>query len=152
SQLNLPMQLDLPPELQPIDRLPIDLPSGMIHLPLCKPKFSKWPGKPLAFTFGQKALIDFEGQPLFAELVILRLLEKRGWEGVWVSSYGGRFLREMPTDPALSNHVRLSESRTKILDHISPKKSGCFDVFAWHDDQILFCESKRRRRSTRSFS
>jgi hypothetical protein len=24
------------------------------------------------------------------------------------------------------------------------KTSACFDVFAWRDDQILFCEAKRK--------
>jgi len=42
-----------------------------------------WNGAPVPDTYGGKAVLDYNGQPLFAELVVLRMLEGDGWEGVW---------------------------------------------------------------------
>src|SRR5208337_2559838 len=43
-------------------------------------------------SYGNKVVLDFYGKPEFAELGILRLMQKSGWNGVWVDSYrGGKF-------------------------------------------------------------
>jgi hypothetical protein len=91
--------------------------------------------------------LDYQGTPVFAELYILRSLQAKGWDGVWVSSYPSRkFLREMPLDSKLGNGINLQPDRKAILDRIAPKGGGCFDVFAWRNGDILFCESKRSKR------
>jgi hypothetical protein len=101
----------------------------------------------LGYKFGNKAVLAYEGQPVFAELYILRVLQSAGWDGVWVSSYGGRkFLREMPFDSKLSNGFELKPDRRRKLDDIASKGGGCFDIFAWRNDDVLFCESKRHKR------
>jgi hypothetical protein len=68
----------------------VQLPSGAsMILPRCAPQFAKWMGGVPQFTFGNKPILDHEGKPIFAELLVLRLLQADGWEGAWVSSYAG---------------------------------------------------------------
>jgi hypothetical protein len=98
------------------------------------------------YTFGGKQLLNHEGVPIFAELYVLRLLQNRGWDGVWVSSYRQKYLRDMPTDAKLSNGIKLRPEREALLNKVAAKRAGCFDVFAWRDDDILFCECKRHKR------
>ena len=63
-----------------------------VHVPKCITTFDPWLGKPVKKTYGGKALLALNGKPLFAELVVLRMLEKDGWRGL------GRFLRpEIPS-------------------------------------------------------
>ncbi|MGH7459447.1 MAG: hypothetical protein ACREMA_00265, partial [Longimicrobiales bacterium] len=64
-------------------KVPVTLPAGRmipdvagvyLRLPL-------WAGAPFADDFGKKsaAMVELDGEHLFAELAILRLLEKEGW-------------------------------------------------------------------------
>jgi predicted dithiol-disulfide oxidoreductase (DUF899 family) len=140
------MALDLPEVLRPTQPVDVPLPSGRtIALPHCRPLFPRWEGaKP---AFGNKTPLNYNGEPVFAELFILRLLEKAGWKGRWVSSFGGKFLRDMPTSWKLENAVDIPERQSELLKSISVESKapgGCFDVFAWRGDDVLFCESKRR--------
>jgi hypothetical protein len=75
------------------------------------------------------------------------LLQEHGWEGVWISFFGGRkYMRDMPVDAKLSKRIKLPPDREEILDKIAAKGGGCFDVFAWRGDDVLFCECKRHKR------
>ena len=76
--------------------LELKLPSGrVLPLPACFHCFDRWQGAPID-TYGHKAVIDSSGEPLFAELAILRLLQAGGWQGVWVDTYRRRFRRSLP--------------------------------------------------------
>jgi len=139
---------NLPQHLCPTGAFEIELQPGRhVALPLCHPKFNRWVGSPPTFTYGGKPVLEYEGKALFPELVILHLLQERGWDGVWVSSYGGvKFLRDMPQDASLSNAIILPPERRVLFDRIQAageSKGGCFDVMAWYDDLVLFLEAKR---------
>jgi|SRR5579864_5916094 len=140
--------MEVPQELEPIERMGVILPNGStVTLPVCRPSFPAWNGSPIGFDYGSKPILDYKGEPCFAELVILRLLIEHGWDGVWVETYGGtHYLRTMPNDWNLeSEHVLIPADKEHLLKTIwkTAKTSACFDVFAWRDDQILFCEAKR---------
>jgi hypothetical protein len=148
----MPRGLKMPPELKPTTTMKLALPSGRtVELACCQPQFDRWTGSSLNFTFGGKPVLTYGGQPVFAELLILRLLEVTGWTGTWVSSYGGiKFLREMPKDPSLVRaSQRLPETQISLIDKIqrrSNRRGGCFDVFAWRDEKIIFCEAKHSKK------
>jgi hypothetical protein len=58
------------------------LPSGReVTLPKTTPRFPKWTGEFPWSTYGGKPILDFRGEPLYAEFVILGLLEAEGWSG-----------------------------------------------------------------------
>jgi hypothetical protein len=94
-------------------------------------------------TYGHKKVLDFYGKPQFAELGILRIMERSGWQGVWVDTYRNRFrTRYWPKDA-----VELPPKQANILNRIREKagsRAGCFDVFCWKGNQVVFIECKRR--------
>ena len=66
--------------------LRLELPSGdSVEIPRCRVFFTPWRGEPIVDTFGGKPVLALDGEPLFAELVILRKLQVAGWDGVWVA-------------------------------------------------------------------
>ena len=124
------MNIDLPNPLRPINFIPTELPSGRsLNLPHCYPIFPAWTKSTGTFLFGGKQLLNCRGDPVFAELYVLR-----------------KCMRDMPVDAKLSNRIKLRSDHEEILDKIAPKGGGCFDVFAWRGDDVLFCECKRGKR------
>lgn len=94
--------------------------------------------------FWTKKILDFRGKPVFAELAVLRILERKGWNGVWVNSFHSRFHNQMLDKPACD----LPEKQQKLFNKIKAAKGsrgGCWDVFAWKGRKVLFVETKRRK-------
>ncbi len=140
----------LPEILRPTSVCRVALPSGRtVELPQCCPSFERWRGA-LVFTFGNKPLLAWEGKPIFAELLVLRLLQQDGWDGVWVSSYGGeKYVTAMPSDPMMTGvTVSLPSDKADVLEEIrkagAQRAGGCFDIVAWRGTNILCCECKRK--------
>jgi hypothetical protein len=131
--------------LTPTDQEVIFLPSGKdVKIPKARPVFERWAGEPLFDTYGNKAVLSFNYEPAFAELVILRILMDIGWEGVWVDSFRGKYR----TSCFPLNEVLLPAEQQDILESIylwAGSRSGCWDVFCWKDGSYLFAESKRHK-------
>lgn len=143
--------MDLPAQLKQIDHFIIHLQNGeSVELPVCRPIFHKWLGETVAFDYGNKPILDFKGKPYFAELIILNLLLERGWSGAWIETYGGtHFLRSMPNAWNLnSEHISIPDDKAELLEKIrkTAGTTACFDVFAWKNDEFLFCESKHAKK------
>jgi hypothetical protein len=102
------------------------------------------PGTSLAYS--RKGLVDIDGTSLFAELAVVRLFRRAGWNADWWDGFGGGWvadgdldrghLRELPSSPARSLVKRIVAGRGG--------QSGCWDVVAWTDDLVAFAECKRR--------
>jgi hypothetical protein len=108
--------------------------------------FNQWNGAPIPNTYGNKLIIDSNGEPLFAELAVLRLFQSQGWDGVWVDSYGRKFRVGLPD---VAEHVEIPEKQKELIDTIKAKtgkSGGCWDVFLWKDNKILFIELKRLKK------
>jgi hypothetical protein len=108
--------------------------------------FNEWKGIPIPNTYGNKAIIDFEGKPLSAELAVLKLFNKNGWQGVWVDSYRRKFRVGLPdiVDP-----IDLPDDKKDIIKKLrtaTSKIGGCWDLFLWKDNQIFFIELKRSKK------
>jgi hypothetical protein len=108
--------------------------------------FNRWTGKPIPDTYNGKAVIDWNGEPVFAELAVLRLFQSHGWNGVWVDSYRRKFRVGLPgvVDP-----VNLPPKQKQLIGSIRAKtgrQGGCWDVFVWQKDQSLFIELKRQKK------
>lgn len=141
--------MKLPSILIPKGKFVVPLLSGKeIVLPACHPKFVTWKGIPVDFSYGGKPILNYENSPMFAELIILRILQKSGWEGAWVETYGGiNFLNEMPLGWKLQPHnIGIPKEKKDIILQIQKiaKTSACFDVFAWKGNEFVFCEAKNR--------
>ena len=105
-----------------------------------------WVGAPRRFTYGNKAEIDFEGEQLWAEIVMLRMLEREGFEGVWVDTYRRCFRPDMP--PAECDLPRHAQEAYEAIAGGKPHGApGCWDLLVWQDEQIGFVELKRGKRN-----
>ena len=139
-----------------IDGLPavaeqiIQLPSGgSVSVPVARPKLAP-SAFPNIWGYGKKPIVQQESVSRFAEIAILELLRRDGWQGVWVDSWKGRFLSAMPGE-------RGSVVSLDALEHILPLRpfiagfrtfGGAWDVLAWRGDQILFCDAKWSKKDS----
>jgi len=104
----------------------------------------KKPGRPRIWS--GKGYLNHKGEPLFAELVILRTLEQEGWEGVWVNNFSRTFQKGLPK---VSRVYDLPVKVRKVFEQIENRnggRGGCWDVFAWRKGEVMFAEAKRSRR------
>ena len=119
------------------------LPSGrVVSIAACFRCFKLWRGTPIRDTYGGKAVLDYNGEPLFAELAILRLIQDNGWQGAWIDTYRKRFRQSLPP-----HFCDLPPHAQDFLDKANQGRkwrSGCSDVLAWSDGRYLFVEAKRR--------
>jgi hypothetical protein len=117
----------------------------------------KWSGAvpdwPWAIGKYAKPLLAHGDQPTFAEMLIVRLFEQSGSNARWTETYGaaGGFccLCECPPSSKLiRHHVPMPAARTALLREImrAGATMGCFDVFAWTEQDLVLCEPKRHRR------
>ena len=136
------INLDL---LKPSQKENMVLPSGRaVEVLKCVVIFEKWEGVPVKDSYGGKTVIDYCHKPLFAELVILRMLQESGWRGVWVDTYRKKFRDNLPE---LSQPINLPPQQENTLNKIIKENGGlrgCWDVFAWKENRVMFAESKRR--------
>ncbi len=120
------------------------LPSGLrVRVPKAEPLFRSWREEFAEDTYNNKPLFDVDGKPMFAELAILNLFLKEGWDGVWVDTFSKKYRAAWGEEGV----VRLDGDRLELLKAIyerSGSRSGCFDVFCWKGDHVIFAESKRK--------
>ena len=146
SETEFSMIGQLPQSLHPTTTLPITLPSGeTLLVPRVTPTFSRWKGETPSDTFNGKPVLEYETEPLFAELVTLRLLQADGWSGTWVNSFRRTFLNSYapPEESILPTHVR------DLLASISGSDkfpTGCWDICGWRNDEVIFVECKQSKK------
>jgi hypothetical protein len=130
-----------------------------IEIPKCTVKFEKWNGEPLKNTFGGKAVVAINGKPMFAELAVMNLFLKEAWQSRWIETYGRGnmdpfFLTEWKDDKYINQiNVPIKDSKIlNLLDSIAKENgntfAGCWDVFAWKDDRVVFSEIKRFKKDS----
>jgi len=82
---------ELKPNSKEIFQLSCD---EIIEISKVKILFEKWIGEPLKDNYGSKTILNFNGEPVFAELAILRILKNDCWNGVWVDTYKRKYRTE----------------------------------------------------------
>lgn len=134
----------------------ISIPALVIRFSLAErklPRDSKYFGdadKNLRSSYSSKPLVDLEGETLFGELAIVRLLMRDGWSAVWVDSYHSTrarplFWRDLPTRSAPVDLEREAPSAFELYDKLCAAnggRGGFFDVMAWREGRFLFVEYK----------
>jgi hypothetical protein len=118
---------------------------GSIDVPKVNPRFQEWKGaRDNINTYGGKALINFRGELVFAEIAILKTFEDAGWEGGWIDTYRNKVWSDFPdrtTPSTLSGEAVELYERLKAANGGS--RSGFWDVFVWKGDEVVFAEAKR---------
>lgn len=111
-----------------------------VGAPVCSVRFRAWAGAPIdPGNYGRKPVVDFGGEALFAELAVVRWLQRDGWDAGWVARYGGLHLRsDLPGRPTRTLPV-LAQA---LFDRLNT--GGSWDVFAWQGAaRLAFIECKR---------
>jgi hypothetical protein len=110
----------------------------------------RWHGQtPSSFrAVPNKPTLQFNQQPTWAELILLRLIERDGWAGAWVKNWGGRreFCRDIGEAAQLPSHAW--DLLQKIGDATGLRSGGCWDIFAARNQNFLFLESKQRSQDS----
>ena len=91
-------------------------------------------------------MLDFYGEPLFAELAVLRLFQKNGWQGAGVDSYRRKFRTGLP---GIAEPIDLPQKQTELIQTLREKTGrfgGCWDVVVWNGNSALFLELKRQKK------
>jgi hypothetical protein len=139
----------------PAGRVITELPAAFLRLPM-------WQDAPFVDDLGRKsaAMVELDGEHLFVELAVLRLLEKDGWQGRWVNTVGGggevwKYLTrwddvartEQKTRPIQDDEPR--QLLARLAGFNKPRRyKGCWDVFAWRGSEMAFVECKRTTPKT----
>src|SRR3954469_2569983 len=133
--------MSIPADLFPIDPEAILLPSARtVLVPKAVAKFRLWTEEVRFSRYGNKAVLEYGGEPMFAELVILRMFAKEGWSGVWVDGYRGKYWNGIDHPADLPESVR---SKLDEIKDVAGGRGGCFDVVVWRGEEMLFVEAKR---------
>ena len=134
--------IDYPDPLVPYALEAMVLPSGdEVQMPKARPTFKRWTGEFGGDIYGNKPLVDVDGEPVVAELAILSMFRKDRWDGVRVDT----FSRKYRTSWEESGVVRLAGDRLETLKAINRRAESAhsyFDVYCWRSDLVLFAESK----------
>jgi hypothetical protein len=122
-------------------------------------RLRRWDGALLGNTLNGKPLIDFGGQPVFAEICVYELMRLSGWQARWVCTYGAS--AKAPRMLAGWADVKLTAQQQqpiaepwvasllqRIADTNGGSYAGCWDVVGWHQDQLIFTELKRRKQDS----
>jgi hypothetical protein len=97
-----------------------------------------------------KPALVFEGVTTWAEYVLVRLLERAGWEARWIKNWLGS--REFCVEPGRRRDLPTAPAKVFTALHrraVALRGAGSWDIFAWSGDDYLFLESKKHRSSDR---
>jgi len=119
-----------------------------IHL-----EFRRWTGKhwwegrsvPPTWTSKPEVMDPLNHKGTIAEVAILSLLQKQGWECRWVNNFSRSFMKGLPV---LTKPEPLPDKQKKLFDKIVQKvgrRKGFWDILAWQGNKLLFIESKGPR-------
>jgi len=107
-------------------------------------EFERWKGPKIKDDYNGKAVLDYNDEPLFAELVVLRKFQESGYDGVWVDNYRNTFKKELPEK---NFKYELPDRIAGIFNELvkaNGGRSGCWDLLCWNDKEIKFIELKRK--------
>ena len=108
--------------------------------------FTEWKGAPIKNSYGNKVVVNWNDEPLFAELAVLKLFTSNGWSGVWVDSYRRKYRVGLPD---VVEPIEIPEIQKELINSIrtrTTKFGGCWDLFLWKDGEVLFVELKRKKK------
>lgn len=97
-----------------------------------------------------KPALVFDGRVLWAEYVLVRLLERAGWEARWIKNWTGG--REFCVDVDRPRPLPGTAAKVFLALHERAQQlrgAGSWDIFAWSGDEYLFLESKQHRSGDR---
>ena len=140
----------LPPELVQVEDISFDLEKrGRVAVPRYHVEFNANPGKSgigLDRGYAMKPLVMVDKQAMFAEIALLGLFTREGWDGVWADSFHRKYFTRMPNQ---SKGASLSPYINQVLARIAGNngnsRSGCWDLILWRERTLLFVQLQNVR-------
>ena len=137
----------IPSELAQVEDLPLDLEKrGRVSIPRYHVEFNANPGKSgigLDRGYAMKPLVVVEKQAMFAEIAVLSMFTKLGWDGVWADAFHRKYFNKMPNQSkGASLATYINQTLTRIAENNGQSRSGCWDVILWVDRTLLFVQLK----------
>ena len=107
-------------------------------------KLQIWTGIEIMDSYGNKPVLDYNGNPLFAELLALRIFKEKGFNGVWADTFSRTFRTELPEKK--EPKIILPNFVQSELNKINPdgKLNGTWDLILWKNKELRFVELKRK--------
>jgi hypothetical protein len=116
-------------------------------------RFTPWPGAITIDTWGNKPVLDVQGEQTFAEIAILRLFQAAGWEARWLEAYNAPPQWPLVLDRWHPEGIKACEIRPigdarierllrAIMTNNAGKCNGCWDIIAWRGSALLCAEAK----------
>lgn len=145
--MSLPMKSERldPPFGDPTGHESFLLPEGeAVGVPVYRPHFDAATER-IRFDndlYDIKPQLVLEGEVLLAELLIVRQLERSGWEAVWIDNFKNKHWRELPVHGAPTLLPEHLEAMLRRITERNGRRAGAFDVLAWKGPTIAFLESK----------
>jgi hypothetical protein len=133
---------------------PFALSQETVNIATQRWELEPWHGAPdpldLPRPWRIKPKFTVQGRGSCAELAVVGHLRRDGWDGVWVSAFGGSWLRsEWFPAPAFRTLAEAgapawaAESFERLRTANDGKLGGFFDVFAWREPgEVRFIEVK----------
>ncbi|MCA0199885.1 MAG: hypothetical protein LCH56_03485 [Proteobacteria bacterium] len=120
-----------------------------VAVPVARPAFPLSPF-PNIWGHGTKPVVDHAGTACFAEIALVGLFEEAGWRAVWVDSWKSRYLRAMPGARTASVPEAEIRAIPALARHATgfTKFGGGWDVLAWKNDAVVFCDAKRIKKDS----
>jgi len=100
-------------------------------------------GEPIQFapdrSWSAKPLVQVDKQALFAEVALLSLFRKSGWEGVWADGSHRKYFEKMPNQSkGVSLTTYVNQTLTRIAEANGQNRTGCWDVILWSNRTLAF--------------
>ncbi|MEZ5026892.1 MAG: hypothetical protein R2739_09980 [Chitinophagales bacterium] len=110
-------------------------------------EFESWNGNNIKDTYGNKKVINYKNQPVYAELYIVKELKEKYINAVWVDNFRKKFRNELPE---INNGIELPQIIKEKFDEIVSRnktRNGCWDILAWDNkNQLHFYELKESKK------
>ncbi len=92
-------------------------------------------------TYNTKPAVMFGNENVFPEIYFVKYLIEQGWNAVWVDSFHRSAWKDMPKKGDCIPFDQIPILRD-LKQKNNNKISGCWDIFAWNNKEVLFIESK----------
>ncbi len=129
---------------------------NIVEVPKSRVSFKLWEGVPFKHKPKELPILNFKGKAMFAQLAILNLLSKHGWNVSWIivqektpltpiflNQWIDLPLKNQINQPISESYIR--ETLNEVANTNNGNFMGCWDLFAWKDDGFLFVETKQSK-------
>lgn len=106
-----------------------------------------WKGLSINDTYGNKRILEYNNEPLYAELVIVQMLINENKQAVWRDNFRNKYRNKLPEkSKGIELPIEISTQINEIRK-VNKSMNGCWDIISWNDKyKIHFYELKESKK------